>query len=218
VTFSKAWLAVLEARRRPEEPSPVLRAVRADKAASRPVLRVRSRLPFLDDATGGGFVRGAVYLLHGAPGGGKSTLLGQVCSHIPQSVYVSSEESESQVGQRFIRLGCRDQLIISDTDISAALITAPLVVVDSISTMRPGLLSAAETMVEHARRTGSVVVMICHETKDGQHAGPRKLEHLIDCTLSLWREPRLLCVEKNRFGAAPFAIALQLGEKGFSHA
>jgi DNA repair protein RadA/Sms len=207
------------ARERAEAPqaTPVVRAADIAPAA---ILRVRSRIPTLDSATGGGFVRGAAYLIHGAPGSGKSTLIGQAAAIVRGSVYASSEEGAELVGHRFMRLGAPDQLVIAERDIHAALAAAagaPFVVVDSVSTMKPDIMTAGEAACEFAQHNRAVVVMVCHETKLGQHAGPRQLEHLIDCTLALLREPtkRILVVEKNRFGPAPLAYEIEMTANGF---
>lgn len=191
----------------------------AANAARSPVRRVRTRLPFMDDLTGGGFARGACYLLHGEPGSGKSTLLGQVCASVSGSVYITAEESAAQVGQRFTRLRCPDQCVTAEKNIHVALALcelSPLVVIDSVSTMRPGILPVAEAAVEFARSAMAVVIMVCHETKGGVHAGPRQLEHLIDASLKLTRNPRILTMEKNRFGPAPLAWELTMTEGGLN--
>lgn len=213
--------ALVRARREAEERAETLPAsylVTAASAASRPIQRVLCPIPVIEAATGGGFVRGAVYLLHGGPGSGKSTLLAQAAGEIRGSAYVSAEEGVEQLGARFVRLGYPRQLLLSERDTQTALAAvgrAPLVVIDSISQMRPGVIEAAEMIVEHARTKGVAVVMVCHETKGGAHAGPRQLEHLIDCTLKLERQPRVLTVEKNRFGRAPLAWELEMTDRGF---
>jgi len=197
-------------------PGHILR--RADECGPVTLQRVPTAYPPLAAATGGGFVRGAVYMLHGEPGSGKSTLLGAAAGLVPRSAYISAEEDEQMIAARFRRLGYPRQLLASQKDTGRALEligSAPFAVVDSISAMRPKGLPSAELIVAHARRFNVAVVIVCHETKGGIHAGPRELEHLIDCTLKLHRQPRVLVVEKNRFGPAPLAWELQLGESGF---
>jgi predicted ATP-dependent serine protease len=158
-------------------------------------------------------------MIHGAPGAGKSTLLGQCAGSIPQSVYVSAEESQEQVAARFVRLGYSDQLCAASRDISETLAmigNAPFAIIDSISRYKKPV-EAAEMVVEHAQRYRNAIVLVVHATKGNVHAGPRKLEHLIDCSLSLLREDtgaRILVVEKNRFGPAPLAYKLAMTEKG----
>lgn len=217
-----ATLAQIAERHRKAREAPVSsgapQLVTAGEAAARPVRRLRSRIPVIEAATGGGFVCGGTYMLHGEPGSGKSTLLGQACADVIGSVYVTAEEGIEQVGARFLRLGNSRQLIIHQKDTEAALLAcagAPLVVVDSISTMQPDIMTAAQACVDFAQSTGAALVLVCHEIKGGTHAGPRKLEHLIDCTLKLYRQPRVLVVEKNRYGRAPLAWELELGEAGF---
>lgn len=199
-------------------PAPGQSLVRADECPSTAFQRLPTPYPPLAAATGGGFVRGAVYMLHGEPGSGKSTLIGLGAGLVPRSVYVSAEEDERMIAARFKRLGYPRQLLAAQKDTRRALEligSAPFAVVDSISAMRPKGLPSAELIVEHARRFNTCVVLICHETKGGIHAGPRELEHLIDCTLKLHRQPRVLVVEKNRFGPAPAAWELVMGESGF---
>lgn len=206
------------AREEGEAPLALSRVRIAAKAASAPLLRVRTRIPFLDAALGGGFGAGSLVLAHGCPGSGKSTLMGQACANIRGSLYVSAEESEEQMGRRFVRLGASHQMIVNESDMATALTIAdgaPLVVIDSISEMQGTDVANARLAVKFAQQTKAVVVMICHETKEGIHAGPRQLEHIIDVTLQMTAEPRLLIVQKNRFGPAGIQRTLNMTEKGF---
>lgn len=188
-----------------------------DAAKARPVMRTRTRIEWLDSATGGGFARGACYLFHGEPGAGKSTVLAQAASAIRGAVYISGEEELSQIAARFIRLD-GDCDLIESKDIESALgdcERASFVVVDSVQVMSCGALRATECAVEFARRMRIPVAVVCHETKGGVHSGPRTIEHLIDCTIRIVRgPPRLVLVEKNRYGPAGVGLPVQMTERG----
>jgi len=192
---------LVDGRRTRVASEPLHRTVRASKASQRPIMRLRS-LPWWDAITGGGFVRGAVYLFHGEPGAGKSTALAQAAGSIAGSIYVSAEEEVSAVASRFRRLGVDGELFCSSSvpDILGTIRAAPFAVVDSIQMMDGDMLTVTKRIVEHARVFDTCFVLVCHETKGGVHAGPRKLEHLIDCSIKLLREPRWIHCEKNRFG------------------
>src|SRR5215510_11361692 len=165
--------------------------------------RLSSGLAELDRVTGGGFVRGSVLLVGGDPGIGKSTLLIQAASAIARAghraVYVSGEEAVAQVRLRAERLGLAQAAVelASETaveDIVATISdgrTPRLVVVDSIQTMwtdqiesAPGTVSqvrgAAQLLIRYAKRSGAAVILVGHVTKDGQIAGPRVVEHMVD--------------------------------------
>src|ERR1700692_1123453 len=189
------------------------------------------RLPWgmaeFDRVTGGGLVRGSVLLLGGDPGIGKSTLLLEVAAAFARNrhraVYISGEEAVAQVRLRAERLGLADAAVevaaeTSVEDIVATLSqgkTPRLVVIDSIQTMwtqtvesAPGTVtqvrgSAAE-LIRFAKRTGAAVILVGHVTKDGQIAGPRVVEHMVDAVLSFEGEGshqfRILRAVKNRFG------------------
>jgi DNA repair protein RadA/Sms len=181
----------------------------------------------LDRVTGGGFVRGSVLLVGGDPGIGKSTLLIQAAAAIARAghraVYISGEEAVAQVRLRAERLGLADASVelAAETaveDIVATLSegkTPRLVVVDSIQTMwtdqiesSPGTVSqvrgAAQILIRFAKRSGAAVILVGHVTKDGQIAGPRVVEHMVDAVLSFEGEGahhfRILRAVKNRFG------------------
>jgi DNA repair protein RadA/Sms len=189
--------------------------------------RVLSGIGELDRVTGGGFVSGSVLLLGGEPGIGKSTILIQACAALAAGarrvVYISGEEAVDQVRLRAQRLGLGASAIelaaeTSVEDIVATLGHGPrpaLVVIDSIQTMwtsliesTPGTVSqvrgAAQALIRFAKTTGAAVILVGHVTKDGQIAGPRVVEHMVDAVLSFegegGRDLRLLRAVKNRFG------------------
>jgi DNA repair protein RadA/Sms len=189
--------------------------------------RLPSGLPELDRVTGGGFVRGSVLLLGGDPGIGKSTLLIQAAATLARgghrAVYISGEEAVAQVRLRAERLGLGDAAVelaaeTSVEDIIATLSEGKLprlVVIDSIQTMwtdmveaAPGTVTqvrgSAQTLIRFAKRSGAAVILVGHVTKDGQIAGPRVVEHMVDAVLSFEGEGshqfRILRAVKNRFG------------------
>jgi DNA repair protein RadA/Sms len=189
--------------------------------------RLASGLAEFDRVTGGGFVRGSVLLLGGDPGIGKSTLLIQVAAALARgghrAVYISGEEAVAQVRLRAERLGlARAQVELaaetSVEDIVATLgerATPRLVIVDSIQTMWTDLVEAApgtvtqvrasaQALIRFAKRSGAAVILVGHVTKDGQIAGPRVVEHMVDAVLSFEGEGshqfRILRAVKNRFG------------------
>jgi DNA repair protein RadA/Sms len=189
--------------------------------------RLASGLAELDRVTGGGFVRGSVLLVGGDPGIGKSTLLVQAAAALARSrhraVYISGEEAVAQVRLRAERLGLTDAAVelASETsveDIIATLsegATPRLVIIDSIQTMwtdgvesAPGTVTqvrgSAQSLIRFAKRSGATIILVGHVTKDGQIAGPRVVEHMVDAVLSFEGEGshqfRILRAVKNRFG------------------
>ncbi len=204
----------------------VPRALPIGAVESPSTVAVPTGVPEIDRALGGGLHRGSVTLLGGPPGIGKSTLLlqlaAQVAEHRGTVLYVSAEESPSQVRHRAERLGCLHErlLVASDTDLDA--VTAVLerevpevAVIDSVQTVADASLpSAAGSVVQvrhvalHlsrvAKRLGITLVLVGHVTKDGALAGPRVLEHLVDTVLSFEGDRtgdlRLLRAVKHRFG------------------
>ena len=189
--------------------------------------RLPSGVPELDRVTGGGFVRGSVLLMAGDPGIGKSTLLIQVAAALARAghraVYVSGEEAVAQVRLRAERLGLADAAVelAAETaveDIIATLSegkTPRLVIIDSIQTMwtdlvdsAPGTVTqvraSAQALIRFAKRSGAAAILVGHVTKDGQIAGPRVVEHMVDAVLSFEGEGghqfRILRAVKNRFG------------------
>jgi DNA repair protein RadA/Sms len=189
--------------------------------------RLASGMAEFDRVTGGGLVRGSVLLLGGDPGIGKSTLLIEVAASYARNghraVYISGEEAVAQVRLRAERLDLTDAAVelaaeTSVEDIVATLSQgrAPqLLVIDSIQTMwtqtveaAPGTVTqvrgSAGELIRFAKRTGAAVILVGHVTKDGQIAGPRVVEHMVDAVLSFEGEGsqqfRILRAIKNRFG------------------
>ena len=188
--------------------------------------RLRSGFDEFDRVLGGGFVPGSSILIGGHPGAGKSTLLLQtLCRLAAQqpALYVTGEESPEQIALRANRLGLpTDQLqLMAETDVDAILASVEalkprVLVVDSIQvvhsetlTSAPGSVSqvrdCAAQLTRYAKQTGIVLILVGHVTKDGSLAGPKVLEHMIDCSILLEGDHdsrfRTLRGQKNRFGA-----------------
>ncbi|KRS14549.1 DNA repair protein RadA [Roseovarius atlanticus] len=196
--------------------------------AEAPPPRTMSGMAELDRVLGGGLVPGSAVLVGGDPGIGKSTLLLQAAARFAQAglktVYVSGEEASAQVRMRAQRLGLGDAPVKLATatalrDIITTLDrdTPQLVIIDSIQTMwadnvdsAPGSVAqvraAAHELVTFAKRKGCSVVLVGHVTKEGQIAGPRVVEHMVDSVLYFEGERghqfRILRAVKNRFGPA----------------
>ena len=201
--------------------------------------RIPSGFSELDRVLGGGFVPGSVVLIGGDPGAGKSTLLLQVSTAVAEStpvLYVSGEESLEQIAARARRLRLpADQLTVaSDTIVEriAEVVQAErprLVIIDSIQVMQaqaseslPGSVSqvreSAAELVRIAKQTGIAIVLVGHVTKEGNLAGPKVLEHMIDCFLMLdapaGSRYRTLRSQKNRFGAVNELGVFAMTEEG----
>ncbi|HET9254486.1 MAG TPA: DNA repair protein RadA, partial [Pseudonocardiaceae bacterium] len=197
-------------------------------------------VPELDRVLGGGLVPGAVVLLAGEPGVGKSTLLLEVAHQCAlagrRALYVTGEESAGQVRLRAQRTGAlHDELFLAaESDLPAVLghleaVEPGLLIVDSVQTMScpgvegsPGGVSqvraVASALITAAKQRGLPVVLVGHVTKDGTVAGPRVLEHLVDVVLSFDgdRHSTLRMVRgiKNRFGAADEVGCFELTDGG----
>lgn len=192
-----------------------------------------------DRVLGGGFVPGSVVLIGGNPGAGKSTLLLQTLCHLAESMpalYITGEESLQQVAMRAQRLGLpADKLqMLSETSVENICATAQKVaprvmVVDSIQVMHmeditsaPGSVSqvreSAAYLTRFAKQTGTVLILVGHVTKDGSLAGPKVLEHMIDCSILLEGDNdsrfRTLRGHKNRFGAVNELGVFAMTEQG----
>jgi DNA repair protein RadA/Sms len=198
------------------------------KGSTQEAPRFSTGIGELDRVTGGGIVPGSALLIGGEPGIGKSTLLLQLAASLARAgrraVYFSGEEAAAQVRLRAARLGLADAPVALACETSLAHILATLeagpppdlVVVDSIQTLwaeaieaAPGTVSqvraAAQALIRHAKHAGSALLLVGHVTKDGQIAGPKVIEHMVDTVLYFEGDRghtyRILRAVKNRFGA-----------------
>ncbi|MCF3935736.1 DNA repair protein RadA [Acuticoccus sp. M5D2P5] len=189
--------------------------------------RIVTGIAEFDRVTGGGIVPGSAILIGGDPGIGKSTLLLQTAASLARAghavVYVTGEEATAQVQLRARRLGAgaAPVALAAETSVETILETlsagpAPtLVVIDSIQTLHTSIADAspgtvtqvrasAQALIRYAKLSGAAVILVGHVTKDGQIAGPRVVEHMVDAVLTFEGDPshafRLLRGSKNRFG------------------
>jgi DNA repair protein RadA/Sms len=202
-------------------------AIESLKGTSQDAPRLASGIAEFDRVTGGGLVRGSALLLGGDPGIGKSTLLLEVAASFARSrhraVYISGEEAVAQIRLRAERLDLAETNVelAAETSVEDIVVTLSqgatprVLVIDSIQTVwtqtvesAPGTVtqvrgSAAE-LIRFAKRSGAAVILVGHVTKDGQIAGPRVVEHMVDAVLSFEGEGsqqfRILRAIKNRFG------------------
>jgi len=213
----------------------VLREVRAERVA-----RLSTAIGELDRVLGGGLVPGSLVLLGGSPGIGKSTLTNMALGHLAaagkSTLYVSGEESAAQVRLRAERLGsgALDVPMLAETDLDAVLATMESVrpdvcVIDSVQTLYAAELTGAPGSVGQvrevasrimgvAKRMGIAVILVGHVTKEGSLAGPRVLEHLVDCVLQFEGERertyRTIRALKNRFGSTNEVGVFEMREGG----
>lgn len=202
-------------------------------------IRISTGFNELDRVLGGGLVKGSLTLLGGEPGIGKSTLILQLCDKVKgegKVLYVSGEESAEQIKLRADRLGIdnEDILFLGETDVdivnqSITDINPKLVIIDSIQTMYSDEITAAPGSVSQVREITAQIMRICkqnsittiiigHVTKDGNIAGPRVLEHMVDTVLYLEGERyfsyRILRGVKNRFGSTNEIGMFEMKEEG----
>ncbi len=200
--------------------------VKLNDVEKKQTTRITTGVGELDRVLGGGFVNGSLVLLGGEPGIGKSTLILQICDNVKvdgKILYVSGEESAEQIKIRADRLGIKNEnlLFLAETDIDnveTALQTtgAKFVIIDSVQTMYSEEITSAPGSVSQVREITARIMKMCkqkeittiiigHVTKDGNIAGPRVLEHMVDTVLYLEGERyfsyRILRSVKNRFGS-----------------
>lgn len=202
-------------------------------------LRFSTGMGELDRVLGGGAVEGSLVLVGGAPGIGKSTLLLQICQSLCRDrrvLYVSGEESERQLKMRAQRLGVQPDglFVLSETRLSdiveaAEELKPDILIVDSIQTVyneendsSPGSISQVKdctmSMMTLSKNQGITVFVVGHINKDGNIAGPKVLEHMVDCVLYFEGDQnssyRLLRAVKNRFGSTNEIGVFEMGDCG----
>jgi len=213
--------------------------VRLKEIAENSEIRIKTGVSELDRVLGGGAVRGSLVLIGGEPGIGKSTLLLQICRYLCETqkvLYVSGEESKSQLKMRADRLNLSpDNLyILSEIDIDSVLeasdrLKPDILIVDSIQTVyrtsvntTPGNISQIRectmSLMQYAKSENVTVFIIGHVNKEGAIAGPKILEHMVDCVLYIEGEKhisyRVLRSAKNRFGSTNEIGVFEMRENG----
>ncbi len=202
-------------------------------------LRFDTGMAELDRVLGGGAVKGSLVLVGGAPGIGKSTLMLQICDTLcrfADVLYVSGEESERQIKLRAQRLGIRDQglYLYAENDLEDIVAAVQgqkpdILIVDSIQTIcngdsasSPGSVAQVKectmALMRLAKGMGITVFVVGHINKEGSLAGPKVLEHMVDCVLLFEGEEhnsyRILRAAKNRFGATNEIGVFEMGDQG----
>jgi DNA repair protein RadA/Sms len=243
-----AWGTLIEAMKsesqkvRESEKIPTGKVVNFNEVTGKDFARIKTGLGEFDQVLGGGIVPGSLVLLGGEPGIGKSTLVAQLAASISggnrTTLYVSGEESAEQVKMRLDRLGLNSKSLqfLGETNIDVICATTvkikpALAIVDSIQTMAtPELPSEAGSvnqvractvkLLEVAKKNNIPIFIIGHVTKEGQVAGPKTLEHLVDTVLYLegdrFHSYRLLRTVKNRFGSTDEVGIFEMKSNGLA--
>ncbi len=242
-----AWNTLTEAPQSPKNENRAAAAAHRARQApeklseldSEEEIRFTTGVGELDRVLGGGAVRGSVVLVGGAPGVGKSTLLLQLCGLVGRServLYVTGEESRRQLKMRAQRLGVSEGeiFVLAETQVSEILAAADdlkpsVVIIDSIQTMFDAEVSAAPGSVSQVREStmaimrraksdGFTAFVVGHINKEGNIAGPKVLEHMVDCVLYFEGEQsmsyRILRAAKNRFGSTNEIGVFEMADNG----
>lgn len=204
------------------------------------ISRHLTKIQEFDRVLGGGVVPGSVILLGGDPGIGKSTLLLQVCSQLPTDdcLYISGEESKQQISMRFKRIYAdrKDLEIFTETNLEEIINVIKskkykFVVIDSIQSIHsdqidglPGSIlqirECASKLTEFAKQNSTAFVLVGHITKEGNLAGPKLLEHIVDVVLQFEGDKhysyRILRTLKNRFGSTNEIGIFEMGDRGLT--
>lgn len=241
------WNTMEEDIRTPQElkavkmPVKTVSALTVNEISAEDEIRFKTGMAELDRVLGGGIVKGSLVLLSGDPGIGKSTILLQICEYIGKNLkilYVSGEESARQIKLRAKRLGVETDnlLIMCQTDVQSIIeyikSTKPdLVIVDSIQTMSVSEINSSPGSVTQVREStnlymhcakdlGIPTIIVGHVNKDGNIAGPKVLEHVVDCVLYFEGERhlsyRILRAVKNRFGSTNEIGVFEMLDKGLA--
>ena len=242
-----AWNTLTEAPQRPKSENKAAAAAhrarqtpeKLSELETEEEIRFSTGVGELDRVLGGGAVRGSVVLVGGAPGVGKSTLLLQLCGLIGRServLYVTGEESRRQLKMRAQRLGVSEGeiFVLAETQVSEILSVAEdlqptVVIIDSIQTMfdaevsaTPGSVSQVRestmAIMRRAKSDGFTAFVVGHINKEGAIAGPKVLEHMVDCVLYFEGEQsmsyRILRAAKNRFGSTNEIGVFEMADTG----
>ena len=244
----QAWSSFVEERSSTSSTSrghkgslrPAGQATRITEVETEDIPRARIALGDFDRVVGGGLVPGSLVLIGGEPGVGKSTLLLEIAARLARGnrevLYVSAEESLAQTRMRAERLGAVHQgiLLLAETDLSVVLDEVQnhkpqILIVDSVQTVyaphldaAPGSVSQVREvtarMMDVAKRDGATVLLVGHVTKEGTLAGPKTLEHMVDCVLSFENTRsgphRVLRATKNRFGSTHELAVFEMRGEG----
>ena len=204
-------------------------------------VRIHTGLGELDRALGGGIVPGSLVLIGGDPGIGKSTILLQICEYLGKTqkiLYVSGEESQSQIKLRADRLGVSTENLMLYTETNMSLICdcilrqkPDILIVDSVQTMfnpeispAPGSVTqirdTAATLMRIAKEQAIATFLVGHVTKEGSIAGPKILEHIVDTVLYFegdrFRSYRIIRAIKNRFGSTNEIGVFEMSSDGLT--